>query len=200
MHTPRRDDESAVSDHAHLRLTGDGAVALRLDVGDVFYDLLDLGELLSSSSLVVPRGEPYASSCAREDHEEDEQEHLGTCLLLDASESCSHTTGTASLRRSARYSHRRVSSVAWSIRAYSSSRSGRATWAAGACPDCRAMAARSQDQAAAPTMRARAKRMRLAVVIGRPPFSPPDCPQNRRSGPGRHIPLALPPIGDCARN
>src|SRR5690606_23434570 len=145
MHTPRRDDESAVSDQAHLRLTGDGAVALRLDVGDVFDDLLDLGELLSSSRRVEPRGEPIASACAGEGGEEDEQEHHGTCLLLAASASCSHTTGTASLRRSARYSHRRVSSAAWSIRASSSSRSGRATWAAGACPDCRAMAARSQD-------------------------------------------------------
>src|SRR5690606_11837723 len=97
--------------------------------------------------------------------EEDEQEHHGTCLLLAASASCSQAMALTWRWRSAKYSHRRVISAAWIMRASSSSRSGREMGmeigAAGAWPDCRARATRTPAQAAAPPRRARAKRMRF---------------------------------------
>src|SRR5690606_3420750 len=82
-----------------------------------------LGELLSSSPRVEPRGEPIASACAGEGGEEDEQEHHGTCLLLAASASCSQAMALTWRWRSAKYSHRRVISAAWIMRASSSSKS-----------------------------------------------------------------------------
>src|SRR5690606_10210991 len=100
---PLRMDDSPAPDELLLHFARDGACT-GLEPWRA--------RLFARTPAVQPRSDPEASARARERGEKGQQEHHGTCLLLAASASCSHTTWAAYLWRSARYSHRRVSSAA----------------------------------------------------------------------------------------